>query len=47
VGAVYKLKEDLKVTAGIYNIFDKEITYDTHGKFIEGRRVSLGFNADF
>ncbi|MDR0761864.1 MAG: TonB-dependent receptor [Campylobacteraceae bacterium] len=47
VGAVYKLKEDLKVTAGIYNIFDKEITYDTHEKFIEGRRVSLGFNADF
>ncbi|MDR2341752.1 MAG: TonB-dependent receptor, partial [Campylobacteraceae bacterium] len=47
VGAVYKLKEDLKVTAGIYNIFDKEITYDTHGKFIEGRRIALGFNADF
>ncbi|MDR1614021.1 MAG: TonB-dependent receptor [Campylobacteraceae bacterium] len=47
IGAVYRLKEDLKITAGIYNIFDKEITFDTHGKFIEGRRVALGFNADF
>jgi outer membrane receptor for ferrienterochelin and colicins len=46
-GVVYKLKDDLKVTAGVYNIFDKEITYDTHGKFIEGRRIALGFNADF
>ncbi|MDR2081392.1 MAG: TonB-dependent receptor [Campylobacteraceae bacterium] len=47
VGAVYRLKDDLKITAGVYNIFDKEITFDTHGKFIEGRRIALGFNTDF
>jgi outer membrane receptor for ferrienterochelin and colicins len=47
VGAVYKLKEDLKVTAGVYNIFNKEITFETHGKYIEGRRIAIGFNADF
>jgi outer membrane receptor for ferrienterochelin and colicins len=47
IGAVYKLKDDLKITAGVYNILDKEIIYETHGKFIEGRRVALGFNADF
>jgi outer membrane receptor for ferrienterochelin and colicins len=47
LGAAYKLKDDLKITAGIYNVLNKEITFDTHGRYIEGRRISLGFVADF
>jgi outer membrane receptor for ferrienterochelin and colicins len=47
IGAVYKLKDSLKFTAGLYNALNKEITYDTNGKYIDGRRIIVGFNADF
>jgi outer membrane receptor for ferrienterochelin and colicins len=47
IGAVYKFKDSLKFTAGLYNAMNKEITYDTNGKYIDGRRITVGFNADF
>ncbi|MDR1976912.1 MAG: TonB-dependent receptor [Campylobacteraceae bacterium] len=47
IGAVYKFKDSLKFTAGLYNVANKEIAYDTHGKYIDGRRIIVGFNSDF
>jgi outer membrane receptor for ferrienterochelin and colicins len=47
IGMVVKLKNSLRLNFGIYNLLNKEITSDTHGKFIDGRRVALGFVSDF
>jgi outer membrane receptor for ferrienterochelin and colicins len=47
LGVVYKLKANLQLNAGLYNVFDKEITNVTHGRFIDGRRITAGFNANF
>ncbi|MDR0407350.1 MAG: TonB-dependent receptor [Campylobacteraceae bacterium] len=47
LGANYILTDSLKVSAGIYNMFNKEITAASFGKHIDGRRVTIGFNAKF
>ncbi|MDR2034809.1 MAG: TonB-dependent receptor, partial [Helicobacteraceae bacterium] len=47
VGAVVRLKDNLKFLAGVYNVADKEVTNSTHGRFIDGRRLIVGLNADF
>ncbi|MDR1912568.1 MAG: TonB-dependent receptor, partial [Helicobacteraceae bacterium] len=47
IGAVIRLKDNLKLLAGVYNVANKEITVLTHGKFLDGRRLTVGINADF
>jgi outer membrane receptor for ferrienterochelin and colicins len=47
IGTVFKLKDSVRINLGVYNLFDKEITSDTFGKFIDGRRIVLGFVSDF
>ncbi|MDR1976191.1 MAG: TonB-dependent receptor [Campylobacteraceae bacterium] len=47
IGTVVKLKNGLRFNLGIYNLLNKEITSDTLGKFIDGRRATLSFVSDF
>jgi outer membrane receptor for ferrienterochelin and colicins len=47
IGAVIRLKDNMKLLAGVYNVANNEITVSTHGKFIDGRRLTVGINADF
>jgi outer membrane receptor for ferrienterochelin and colicins len=47
IGTVVKLKDSLRLNFGIYNLFNKKIISDTHGKFIDGNRVTLGVVSDF
>ncbi|MDR1452228.1 MAG: hypothetical protein LBI57_07885 [Helicobacteraceae bacterium] len=47
IGTVIRLKDVLKLLAGVYNVANNEITNLTHGKFIDGRRLTVGLNADF
>jgi outer membrane receptor for ferrienterochelin and colicins len=47
VGAVIRPKKGMDVILGLYNVFNKEITSATHGRYIDGRRVTLGVNANF
>jgi outer membrane receptor for ferrienterochelin and colicins len=42
VGATYKVTPDLKLLAGVYNVFDKQIGYDEYHKVLDGRRYSVG-----
>jgi outer membrane receptor for ferrienterochelin and colicins len=35
------------VTAGLYNLADKEITNDDYGVVLDGRRLNLGLAVDF
>jgi outer membrane receptor for ferrienterochelin and colicins len=46
-GTVIRLSKDMRLLAGVYNVANKEITLKTHGKFIDGRRLTVGVIADF
>ncbi|AEX99860.1 TonB-dependent receptor, plug [Oceanimonas sp. GK1] len=46
-GLVYALTPGTDLTAGIYNIADKEVTNETYGAVLDGRRVNLGIRIDF
>ncbi|MDR1451523.1 MAG: TonB-dependent receptor [Helicobacteraceae bacterium] len=47
LGVVFQLKENLKALAGVYNAANTKMDFQSHGKALEGRRVSAGFVADF
>lgn len=46
-GLVYQLNESARVKAGLYNIGDKQVTNDTYGVVLDGRRLNLGLAVDF
>ncbi|WMC10838.1 TonB-dependent receptor [Oceanimonas pelagia] len=46
-GLVYGLTPTTDLTAGIYNIADKEVTNETYGAVLDGRRVNLGISINF
>jgi len=47
LGLNYDISESLSVHSGIYNLFDKEITYEEYSKILDGRRYSFGMNIKF
>ncbi|MGM0569895.1 TonB-dependent receptor domain-containing protein [Marinobacter sp.] len=47
VGMVYALNDSARVKAGLYNVADKEVTNDTYGVVLDGRRLNLGLTVDF
>ncbi|MCP1328503.1 TonB-dependent receptor, partial [Halomonas sp. 707D4] len=46
-GLGYALNDTTTVSAGIYNLFDEDVTYDEYGYVEDGRRLWLGLNVDF
>ena len=36
------LDKDLLMTAGVYNVLDKQIDYDTYDTVLDGRRYTVG-----
>ena len=47
VGVNYKLKKDVKLGFGIYNVFDKKVDKDTYDAHYDGRRYNLSLTAAF
>lgn len=47
VGGVYQLTDDLDLKAGLYNIANREVTDDTYGVVLDGRRLNVGLTLDF
>ncbi|MDR2341560.1 MAG: TonB-dependent receptor [Campylobacteraceae bacterium] len=47
IGVTISPKKSMDVLIGLYNVFNEEVTSATHGKYIDGRRVSVGFNVGF
>lgn len=47
LGGSYKFNKSLTAYAGIYNLFDKEITYDDYGYYEDGRRFWVGLGMQF
>ncbi|WP_374663128.1 TonB-dependent receptor domain-containing protein [Acinetobacter sp.] len=46
-GAVYKASEKLSLTAGVYNLANKEITNSEYDIVLDGRRYAVGMNIRF
>lgn len=44
LGGSYQVSKDLKLLAGLYNVFDKQIGYDRYDKVLDGRRYSVGMD---
>lgn len=47
VGMVYQLTDNARIKAGLYNVGDKEVTTETYGVVLDGRRLNLGLAVDF
>lgn len=47
LGMVYALNDNARVKAGLYNVADKEVTNDTYGVVLDGRRLNVGLTVDF
>ncbi|CDG88436.1 ligand-gated channel protein [Xenorhabdus bovienii] len=47
LGISYNLTKELRLLGGVYNVFDKRVTNETHGAALDGRRYNIGINYDF
>jgi outer membrane receptor for ferrienterochelin and colicins len=44
---VYKASEKLSLTAGVYNLANKEVTNSEYDIVLDGRRYTVGMNIRF
>ncbi|OCG00891.1 TonB-dependent receptor domain-containing protein [Gilliamella sp. wkB112] len=47
VGASYNINKQAKIYAGVYNLFDKDVSNEDFGKTLEGRRYFVGTEINF
>lgn len=47
VGMNYNVSDQIKVAAGVYNLLDKRIEYNTYNFILDGRRYNLGVTYNF
>ncbi|WP_051303708.1 ligand-gated channel protein [Comamonas composti] len=47
LGLNYAIRKDVKLGAGIYNVFDKKVDYTGYGAVYDGRRYVLNVTASF
>ncbi len=47
LGVNYAYSKDVKLSAGIYNLFDKQVDYTGYGAVYDGRRYWLGMTVGF
>lgn len=46
-GGNYKINKNLSLMAGVYNVFDKQVDYETYNTVLDGRRYTLGATVSF
>ncbi|MWP47884.1 TonB-dependent receptor domain-containing protein [Gilliamella sp. Pas-s27] len=47
IGASYQVHKQAKIYAGVYNLFDKDVSNEDFGKTLEGRRYFVGTEINF
>ena len=47
VGVRYYAYKNLLLTAGVYNVLDKQIDYETYDTILDGRRYTVGLTYNF
>jgi outer membrane receptor for ferrienterochelin and colicins len=43
----YYVSKDVLATAGVYNVLDKQIDYETYDTILDGRRYTVGLTYNF
>lgn len=46
-GLRYQLTDNLGIYSGVYNLLDRDVNPDQHGRLLDGRRYNAGINATF
>ena len=46
-GVRYQLTDTFGIYGGVYNLFDRDVNNDEHGRLLEGRRYNAGINVTF
>lgn len=47
VGGTYDVSRNLKLLAGVYNVFNEQIDYESYETILDGRRYTVGMNLSF
>lgn len=47
LGVVHKVRKNLTLKAGVYNVLNKITEYDEYGTVLDGRRINIGLNYKF
>ncbi|UNM95360.1 TonB-dependent receptor [Ignatzschineria rhizosphaerae] len=47
IGGSYKINRDVSLFGGVYNVTNKDVNDQNHGRDLEGRRYFMGINVDF
>ena len=47
LGGTYALNRNVKLLAGVYNVFNEQIDYGSYETVLDGRRYTLGVSASF
>ena len=47
LGVGFRLTDSVTVKGGLYNVANKEITNDSYGVVLDGRRANVGLTVDF
>lgn len=47
LGGTYDVNKNVKLLAGIYNVFNEQIEYDSYETVLDGRRYTVGVNLSF
>lgn len=47
LGGTYDVNRNVKLLAGVYNLFNEQIEYDSYETVLDGRRYTVGVNVSF
>ncbi|HSX70685.1 MAG TPA: TonB-dependent receptor, partial [Pseudomonas sp.] len=47
VGGLYRVSKNMDVYAGLYNVFDRDVSSEDYGKTLDGRRLNMGVALSF
>lgn len=47
LGGLYRVSKNMDVYAGLYNVFNKDVSSEDYGKTLDGRRVNMGIALSF
>ncbi|PSS56526.1 ligand-gated channel protein [Pseudomonas sp. BBP2017] len=47
LGGTYRVTKNVKLLAGVYNVFNKEVDYENYQTVLDGRRYTVGVDVSF
>ncbi|WP_236692827.1 TonB-dependent receptor domain-containing protein [Pseudomonas sp. 10-1B] len=47
LGGLYRVSKNMDIYAGLYNVFDRDVSNEDYGKTLDGRRLNMGVTLSF